>query len=124
MSAATDSTMLRTAATPARTKRLSPGATVVKWVTTTDHKVIGNLYFITSFVWFIIGGLMALLIRAELFEPGLQVVEIQDRLNVDEAAKLGRLRRPSSYQFTPGKGRVLSAQQSFQRIGDCRERRP
>ena len=43
-------------------------------MTTTDHKVIGKLYLITSFVFFLIGGLMALLIRAELAYPGLQVV--------------------------------------------------
>ena len=81
MSAATDTTMLRTAETPARTKRLSPGATVVKWVTTTDHKVIGNLYFITSFVWFLLGGIMALIMRAELAEPGLQIVDNPDQYN-------------------------------------------
>ena len=48
----------------------SPGQTVVKWITTTDHKVIGNLYLITSFVFFMIGGVMALLIRAELVAAG------------------------------------------------------
>ncbi|MEP7016535.1 MAG: cytochrome ubiquinol oxidase subunit I, partial [Actinomycetota bacterium] len=53
----------------------SPGRAVVRWVTTTDHKVIGNLYFITSFSFFMFGGLLALLIRAELFAPGLQVVD-------------------------------------------------
>ncbi len=54
---------------------------MVKWVTTTDHKVIGNLYFITSFVFFMIGGLLALLIRAELFEPGLQIVDNPEQYN-------------------------------------------
>jgi cytochrome c oxidase subunit 1 len=54
--------------------RPSLGSTVVKWVTSTDHKVIANLYFITSFLWFLVGGLMAMLIRAELWTPGLQVV--------------------------------------------------
>ena len=67
---------------PARpTRRRSPGQTVVKWVTTTDHKVIGNLYFITSFAFFMIGGLLALLIRAELFAPGLQVVDNPEQYN-------------------------------------------
>ena len=61
--------------------RIAPGATVVKWMTTTDHKVIGNLYFITSFVFFMIGGLLALLIRAELFNPGLQVVDNPEQFN-------------------------------------------
>src|SRR5450756_2564281 len=53
------------------TRRRSRGQTVVKWVTTTDHKVIGNLYFITSFSFFMIGGLLAMLIRAELFATPL-----------------------------------------------------
>ncbi|MEO5609191.1 MAG: cytochrome c oxidase subunit I [Ornithinibacter sp.] len=73
--------MLRTASTPARTARLAPGATVVKWVTTTDHKIIGNLYFITSFIWFLLGGVMALIIRAELAEPGLQIVDNPEQYN-------------------------------------------
>ncbi|PPK95304.1 cytochrome c oxidase subunit 1 [Kineococcus xinjiangensis] len=59
----------------------SRGSVVTKWVTSTDHKVIGNLYFITSFIWFLIGGVMALLIRAELFEPGIQVVNSKDQYN-------------------------------------------
>ena len=50
-------------------------------MTTTDHKVIGNLYFITSFIWFMIAGLMALIIRAELANPGLQVVDNPDQYN-------------------------------------------
>ncbi|MGB8385423.1 MAG: cbb3-type cytochrome c oxidase subunit I, partial [Dermatophilaceae bacterium] len=61
--------------------RLLPGQTFVKWVTTTDHKVIGNLYFITSFVWFLLGGAMALLIRSELAEPGLQIVDNPEQYN-------------------------------------------
>src|SRR6476660_123220 len=66
---------------PSSSRKLSPGQTVVKWVTTTDHKVIGNLYFITSFIFFMIGGLLALLIRAELIEPGLQVVNTPEQYN-------------------------------------------
>jgi len=41
-------------------------------LTTTDHKQLGIMYIIMSFGFFFIGGLMALLIRAELFTPGLQ----------------------------------------------------
>jgi cytochrome c oxidase subunit I len=62
-------------------RRRSRGQTVVRWVTTTDHKVIGNLYFITSFSFFMIGGLLALLIRTELFTPGLQVVDNPEQYN-------------------------------------------
>ena len=47
---------------------------MVRILTTTDHKLIGKLYLVTSFACFLIGGLMAMLIRAELAHPGLQVV--------------------------------------------------
>jgi cytochrome c oxidase subunit 1 len=50
------------------------GRTIVKWMTSTDHKVIGNLYLISSFIFFMIAGLMAMVIRAELARPGLQFV--------------------------------------------------
>ena len=82
MSAATDSTMPRTGARPRPTPAgVVQGRTVVKWITTTDHKVIGNLYLITSFIWFLLGGLMALVIRAELVSPGLQVVDTPEQYN-------------------------------------------
>ncbi|WP_159620748.1 cytochrome c oxidase subunit I [Ruania rhizosphaerae] len=57
------------------------GKTIVAWTTTTDHKTIGYLYLITSFVFFCFGGLLALLIRAELFEPGIQVVASGEQYN-------------------------------------------
>ena len=50
------------------------GAIVVSWLTSTDHKVIGNLYLITSFVFFLVGGLMAMIMRAELARPNNQFV--------------------------------------------------
>ncbi|CAB4748423.1 MAG: cytochrome c oxidase subunit I [Actinobacteria bacterium] len=50
------------------------GNFVVKTITSTDHKVIGNLYMVTSFAFFAIAGLMALIMRAELTRPGLQFV--------------------------------------------------
>src|SRR5258708_27195634 len=39
------------------------------WVSTTDHKRIGQLYFYTAFAFFLIGGLEALLIRIQLAKP-------------------------------------------------------
>jgi len=39
------------------------------WLTTTDHKRIGLLYFWTAFAFFLIGGLEALVIRAQLASP-------------------------------------------------------
>ncbi|MER6816553.1 cytochrome c oxidase subunit I [Spirillospora sp. NPDC000708] len=41
---------------------------------TTDHKVVGYLYLGTSFAMFLIAGLMAMLMRAELMRPGMQVM--------------------------------------------------
>ena len=48
---------------------------IMRWITTTNHKDIGTLYLWFSLVMFFIGGVMALTIRAELFHPGLQLVE-------------------------------------------------
>ncbi|MEV4630598.1 cytochrome c oxidase subunit I [Micromonospora sp. NPDC049523] len=48
------------------------GSHLIKLLGTTDAKQIGLLYLITSFVFFILGGVMAMLMRAELGRPGLQ----------------------------------------------------
>lgn len=44
------------------------------WITTTDHKRIGILYFTTALFFFLVGGLEALFIRLELSQPGRQFV--------------------------------------------------
>jgi len=46
----------------------------MRWVTTTNHKDIGTMYLWFSFAMFLVGGTMAFVIRAELFQPGLQFV--------------------------------------------------
>ncbi|HVK56621.1 MAG TPA: cytochrome c oxidase subunit I [Burkholderiales bacterium] len=45
------------------------------YITTTNHKDIGNLYLWFSLAMFFVGGALAMLIRAELFQPGLQFVD-------------------------------------------------
>src|SRR3954466_5280489 len=57
------------------------GNVVVSWITSTDHKTIGYLYLITSFFYFLLGGVMALVIRAQLFEPNLAIVPTHDQYN-------------------------------------------
>ena len=60
------------------TTTLTPAAStyggLYEWLTTTDHKKIGILYLVNSFIFFFIGGLFALLVRTELARPGLQIL--------------------------------------------------
>ncbi|MFD0393002.1 cbb3-type cytochrome c oxidase subunit I [Streptomyces nogalater] len=56
-------------------ERHRAGRVVVDWLSTTDHKKIGHLYLITAFGFFLAGGIMALLMRAELARPGLQLMD-------------------------------------------------
>ncbi|MCB0944126.1 MAG: cytochrome ubiquinol oxidase subunit I, partial [Mycobacterium sp.] len=55
---------------PARTG--PTGNLLYKLATTTDHKLIGIMYCVACFIFFFVGGLMALFMRAELAVPGLQ----------------------------------------------------
>src|ERR1700758_690798 len=48
---------------PRQTKRW------IDWVLTTDHKKIGIMYLVTTFVFFMLGGVEALLMRVQLAEP-------------------------------------------------------
>ncbi|MFJ4650638.1 cytochrome c oxidase subunit I [Nocardia sp. NPDC088792] len=48
------------------------GSFIYKMVTTTDPKVLGVMYLVTAMSFFLVGGIMALLMRAELARPGLQ----------------------------------------------------
>ena len=71
-------TLQRTAtAAEIATPRRQMGTIVWKWMVTTDHKVIGNLYFITSMVFFLFGGILAMAMRAELAWPGMQYLSYE-----------------------------------------------
>ena len=48
---------------------------LTRWLFTTNHKDLGVLYMVFGLAMFFIGGAMAMVIRAELFQPGLNVVD-------------------------------------------------
>ncbi|MCF6317994.1 MAG: cbb3-type cytochrome c oxidase subunit I, partial [Proteobacteria bacterium] len=52
-----------------------PKGFVKRWLMTTNHKDIGTLYLIFALAMFILGGALAMIIRLELFQPGLQFVQ-------------------------------------------------
>ena len=54
-----------------------PEKGLMRWVKTTNHKDIGTLYLWFAFVMLLIGGALAMGIRMELLQPGLQLMEPQ-----------------------------------------------
>src|ERR1700679_2577849 len=52
-----------------------PATGIKRWIFATNHKDIGTMYLVFSLIMFFIGGSMAMLIRAELFKPGLQLMD-------------------------------------------------
>jgi cytochrome c oxidase subunit 1 len=68
------------AVTEAPPAAVAPGPSrrqwLLDWLTTTDHKKIGILYFINSFSFFAVGGILALFMRTELARPGTQIFSL------------------------------------------------
>ena len=66
------------AVTEAPSRELAPEperGRLLDWLKTTDHKKIGILYLISSFSFFAVGGVFALLMRTELAQPGTQIFQ-------------------------------------------------
>jgi cytochrome c oxidase subunit I len=59
-------------ATPAPPPRHNVG--ILRWLTTTDHKVIGLSYMTTAILFFLVGGVLALVMRTQLSQPDLDLV--------------------------------------------------
>jgi len=55
----------------------SRGSVLLDLLRTTDHKTIGKMYLVTSFAFFLAGGIMALLMRGELARSGLQYLSLE-----------------------------------------------
>ena len=58
----------------AETAHHGPASGISRWILTTNHKDIGTMYLVFSLLMLFVGGSMAFVIRAELFQPGLQMV--------------------------------------------------
>ncbi len=79
MTRAKDTELVEAPVRPQR-ERVPFGTTVLRIATTTDHKMIGILYLVTTFGFFLFAGLLALLMRGELAQPGMQIVN-EDQYN-------------------------------------------
>src|SRR5499425_686318 len=57
--------------------KVSTGSVVWSWITTVDHKRIGILYGVSALVFFLIGGIEALIIRLQLVRPHAGIVSAE-----------------------------------------------
>ncbi|MGH2429288.1 MAG: cytochrome c oxidase subunit I [Candidatus Limnocylindria bacterium] len=63
-------------ATPRAAPRTPEPNGLVAWITTTDHKKIGVLYIVSGFAFFLLAGLLSMVMRAELALPELQFLDL------------------------------------------------
>jgi cytochrome c oxidase subunit 1 len=57
-----------------RSQGYRKGSILADWLSSTAHKIIGHRYLITSFGFFLAGGIMAMIMRAQLMGPGHRIV--------------------------------------------------
>ncbi|MEU7860756.1 cytochrome c oxidase subunit I, partial [Nonomuraea sp. NPDC049141] len=62
---------------PGPLRKALPGGKLTRFLATTDHKQIGLLYLLTSFGFFLVAGVQAMLMRAELARPGMQFLSAE-----------------------------------------------
>jgi cytochrome c oxidase subunit 1 len=62
---------------PYPTHEVVKGSLLSQMLRTTDHKLIGRMYLVTSFLFFMFGGVLALMMRAELARPGMQYLSYE-----------------------------------------------
>ncbi|HWG35338.1 MAG TPA: cbb3-type cytochrome c oxidase subunit I, partial [Gemmatimonadaceae bacterium] len=67
----------RTSVEGARHAERQERSGIWSWLSTTDHKRIGQLYLYTSLTFFLLGGIEALVIRAQLFGPNGRLVSAE-----------------------------------------------
>jgi cytochrome c oxidase subunit 1 len=48
---------------------------ILRWLISSDHKVVGNAYMVTAFGFYLLGGLMATAMRGQLARPDSQLVD-------------------------------------------------
>ena len=48
---------------------------IAGWLTTVDHKKIGVMYLVSTFFFFLLSGIFALIIRLQLMAPGMKIVD-------------------------------------------------
>src|SRR5437588_2414286 len=70
---------MATVAAPARPKAYDQTffAPVSLWLTTTDHKLIGIMYMFTGIASFIVAGIFALVMRIQLSQPNLNIINAE-----------------------------------------------